>query len=114
MLDQRPAARPGQGAAMNVANWLRALGLERYEAAFRENDVSAEELCHLTAEDLEGLGVAAIGDRRRLLVAIAKLRDDAASLQSVRSTTDDQRPDTVIPAVASAMPSEPLREDAGG
>ena len=62
---------------MDVANWLRDLGLERYEAAFRENDVGAEELCHLTAEDLEGLGVAAIGHRRRLLVAIAKLRNDA-------------------------------------
>jgi SAM domain (Sterile alpha motif) len=73
---------------MDVAGWLRALGLERYEAAFRENDVSAEELCHLTAEDLEGLGVATIGHRRRLLVAIAKLRDDAGSRQTVRSTGD--------------------------
>ena len=62
---------------MDVANWLRALGLARYEAAFRENDVSAEVLCHLTADDLEGLGVAAIGHRRRLLVAIAKLRATA-------------------------------------
>ena len=26
---------------MDVADWLRQLGLERYEAAFRENDVSA-------------------------------------------------------------------------
>ena len=60
---------------MDVADWLRALGLERYEAAFRENGVSAEVLCHLTAEDLEGLGVAAIGHRRRLLVAIAKLNE---------------------------------------
>ena len=70
---------------MDVASWLRNLGLERYEAAFRENDVGAEDLRHLTAEDLEGLGVAAIGHRRRLLVAIAKLRDDAASLHAVRS-----------------------------
>src|ERR1700722_1302813 len=67
------AARLGQGAAMDVADWLRALGLERYEATFRENDVSAEVLCDLTAEDLEGLGVVTIGHRRRLLVAIAKL-----------------------------------------
>jgi hypothetical protein len=60
---------------VDVATWLRSLGLERYEAAFRENAVGADVLCDLTAEDLEGLGVAAIGDRRRLLVAIAKLRD---------------------------------------
>ncbi len=73
---------------MDVADWLRALGLERYEAAFRENEVGAEDLCHLTAEDLEGLGVAAIGHRRRLLVAIAKLRDDAAPLQTPKPTDD--------------------------
>ena len=60
---------------MDVADWLRALGLERYEAAFRENDVRAEELCHLTAEDLKGLGVTAVGHRRQLLVAIAKLNE---------------------------------------
>jgi SAM domain (Sterile alpha motif) len=55
---------------MDVADWLRALGLERYETAFRENDVS-----HLSAEDLVGLGVATIGHRRQLLVAIAKLNE---------------------------------------
>jgi class 3 adenylate cyclase len=71
---------------VDVASWLRNLGLERYEAAFRENDVSAEVLCDLTAEDLEGLGVATIGHRRRLLVAIAQLRDDAP--QAVRPTYD--------------------------
>ena len=37
---------------MDIADWLRGLGLERYETAFRENDVSAEVLCDLTAEDL--------------------------------------------------------------
>ena len=62
---------------MDVANWLRDLGLQRYEASFRENDVRAEDLCHLTAEDLDGLGVAAVGHRRRLLVAIAKLNERA-------------------------------------
>ena len=69
---------------MDVASWLRDLGLERYETAFRENEVGAEDLCHLTAEDLEGLGVAAIGPRRRLLAAIARLRDGVR--QAVRPT----------------------------
>ncbi len=71
---------------MDVASWLRNLGLERYEAAFRENDVSADVLRDLTAEDVEGLGVATIGHRRQLLVAIAKLRDGAP--QPVRPTDD--------------------------
>ena len=66
--------------AVDVASWLRDLGLERYEAAFRENDVSAEVLRHLTADDLKELGVAAVGHRRQLLEAIAKLR--AAGLQA--------------------------------
>jgi hypothetical protein len=34
---------------MDVADWLRMLGLERYEAAFRENDVDVELLPTLTA-----------------------------------------------------------------
>jgi class 3 adenylate cyclase len=78
---------------MDVADWLRALGLERYEATFRENAVGADVLCDLTGEDLGGLGVVAIGDRRRLLVAIAKLREDAALLPAVRPT-DDHRAST--------------------
>ena len=79
---------------MDVADWLRALGLERYEATFRENDVNAEVLCHLTAEDLEGLGVATIGHRRQLLVAIAKLNE--------QPTTDTVTP-LVEPAAASNL-----------
>ena len=41
---------------MDVADWLRALGLERYEAAFRENAVDAELLPDLTADDLKETG----------------------------------------------------------
>ena len=73
---------------MDVADWLRTLGLERYEAAFRENGVSAEVLCLLTADDLRELGVAAVGHRRQLLAAIAKLNEqrtaDTASRWSNR------------------------------
>jgi hypothetical protein len=75
-----------EATAVDVASWLRNLGLERYEAAFRENDVSSDVLRDLTAEDLEGLGVATIGHRRQLLVAIAKLRDGAP--QAVRPADD--------------------------
>ena len=42
---------------MDVAAWLRGLGLGQYEQAFRENDIDAEVLVDLTAEDLIGLGV---------------------------------------------------------
>jgi hypothetical protein len=42
---------------MDVAAWLRSLGLERYEAAFRNNEIDWEALHKLTAEDLKDLGV---------------------------------------------------------
>jgi SAM domain (Sterile alpha motif) len=64
------------GQAMDVADWLRALGFERYEAAFRENDVDAELLPSLTADDLRDLGIVSVGHRRRILEAIAALRSD--------------------------------------
>ena len=73
---------------MNVADWLRALGLERYEAAFRENDVDAELLPDLTENDLKDLGVVSIGHRRRLLKAIAGLRlEDTLTADLVRTTS---------------------------
>jgi class 3 adenylate cyclase/predicted ATPase len=59
---------------MNVTDWLGSLGLERYEAAFRENAVTADLLPGLTAEDLKDLGITAVGHRRRLLDAIVELR----------------------------------------
>ena len=58
---------------MNVAQWLRGLGLEQYASAFHANDIDGEVLRRLTAEDLRELGVAPIGHRRRLLDAMASL-----------------------------------------
>src|SRR5436309_3378890 len=59
---------------MDVAAWLRDLGFERYVSAFRDNDIDAEVLLKLTAEDLISIGVTSVGHRRKLLVAIASLR----------------------------------------
>ena len=58
---------------MDVAAWLRRLGLEQYAPAFRDNDVDGEVLPELTAEDLISIGVTSIGHRRKLLAAIAAL-----------------------------------------
>ncbi|HZB38673.1 MAG TPA: SAM domain-containing protein [Beijerinckiaceae bacterium] len=59
---------------MDIAAWLQKLGLERFEPAFRENRIDSEILPRLTAEDLKDLGVTLVGDRRRLLDAVAALR----------------------------------------
>jgi class 3 adenylate cyclase/predicted ATPase len=64
--------------SIDVADWLRNLGLGQYEAAFRDNEIDETVLPSLTAEDLRELGVALVGHRRRLLNAIAALGDDDA------------------------------------
>jgi len=61
-------------AIIDIGDWLRSLGLERYEAAFRENEITEKVLPSLTAEDLKDLGVGIVGHRRTLLDAIAVLR----------------------------------------
>jgi len=62
--------------SIDVADWLRGLGLEQYAPAFADNDIDGEILPELTTDDLTGLGVTSIGHRRRLLAAIAALRGD--------------------------------------
>lgn len=72
---------------MDIGTWLRDLQLPQYEQAFRDNDIDAGVLLELTADDLIGLGVTSIGHRRKLLAAIAALREEdparrvASSLQ---------------------------------
>ena len=72
---------------MNVAAWLRQLGLERYEAAFRENDANAAVLPNLTAEDLKELGVTSVGHRHQLLKAITALRGDPMAVADQNSVS---------------------------
>src|SRR5450631_2626179 len=63
---------------MDVVVWLRRLGLERYEVAFRENEIDETVLPSLTHETLKELGVTAVGHRLKLLDAVAALRADAS------------------------------------
>src|SRR5215468_3519488 len=64
---------------MEVVVWLRGLGLGKYEAAFRENEIDETVLPSLTHEDLKELGVRALGHRFKLLDAIAALRADTSA-----------------------------------
>jgi class 3 adenylate cyclase len=66
-------------ATMDVGAWLRSLGLDQYEAAFRDNAVDDAVLPKLTAEDLKELGVVVVGHRRRIISAIEELNAASAS-----------------------------------
>jgi class 3 adenylate cyclase/predicted ATPase len=71
---------------VDIAAWLRELGLERYGPAFRENDIDWDVLPELTESDLETLGLP-LGPRTKLLKAIAGLPAEATafSLKAVPS-----------------------------
>ena len=56
---------------MDVGGWLRGLGLGQYEQKFRDNKIDADLVPRLTVDDLKDIGVSVVGDRRRLLDAIA-------------------------------------------
>ena len=74
---------------MDIVVWLRSLGLGRYEAAFRENEIDETVLPSLTHENLKELGVTALGHRLKLLDAIAALRaDTSAKAACVDATTE--------------------------
>jgi class 3 adenylate cyclase len=115
---------------MDVAVWLRSLGLERYEAAFHENEINGRVLLSLTQEDLKEIGVGPVGHRRMLLEAIAALRADtdgnspsadAATTSSTQRVSPEDRAErrqvTVMfsdlvgsTALSARMDPEDLRE----
>src|SRR5690242_2900867 len=102
---------------MDIGGWLRGLGLERYEQAFRENEIDLRVLPELTADDLKELGVAAIGHRRLLLKAIADLAAGGgrAAAEAERRQLTAMFCDLVgSTALSTRFDPEDLREVVGG
>ena len=81
-----------------IADWLEKLGMSEYTQRFAENDIDSTILCDLTDQDLEKIGVVSLGHRRKLLHAIADLKDTKKSEPGV--------------AVAAAAPAAPRAQDA--
>jgi SAM domain (Sterile alpha motif) len=105
---------------MDIVVWLRSLGLEKYEAAFRENGVDETVLPKLTAEDVKDLGVIAVGHRRKLLEAIAELRStktepegfSPAAAAPSKDTAAERRQVTVV--FSDLVGSTALKQQACG
>jgi class 3 adenylate cyclase/tetratricopeptide (TPR) repeat protein len=66
---------------VDIESWLQDLDLSEYASVFAEHGVGAAVLPLLTAEDLRDIGVTRVGDRRRLLAAIAALNAIPAAPQ---------------------------------
>ena len=117
---------------MDIAHWLRTQGLQQYEAIFRQNDIDADVLPTLGADDLRELGITSLGHRKKLLAAITlladqsrvsiaaeNLRDDSA-VSSPASSSAERRQLTVMfcdlvgsTALAAQLDPEDLREVIG-
>jgi hypothetical protein len=60
---------------MNVEQWLSEIQMEEYAPAFMKNAITTHELLiSLTEEDLSGIGVAALGHRKKIVAAIENLK----------------------------------------
>jgi class 3 adenylate cyclase/predicted ATPase len=57
---------------MDIGMWLRSLGLEQYEAAFRENEIEVDVLSELTERHFKELGVS-LGHSLKMQRAIRAL-----------------------------------------
>ena len=96
---------------MDIVVWLRSLGLGKYEAIFRENDIDETVLLTLTTEDLKELGVTALGHRRKVLDAIAALRTNSDSKMAERRQVTVMFSDLVgSTALSACIDPEDLRE----
>ena len=106
---------------MDIGEWLRSLGLEKYGAVFRDNEIEVDVLPELTELDLEKLGLP-LGPRKRLLKAIATLAAEQKLAVSsgpppVRPDVAERRQVTVMfsdlvgsTALSARMDPEDLRE----
>ena len=104
----------------DIAAWLEGLGMSEYAARFRDNRIDVSVLPDLTDEDLKELGVV-LGDRRKLLRAIAEL-DAAPAAAPAPAARDaaERRQLTVMfcdlvgsTALAAGLDPEDLREIIG-
>jgi class 3 adenylate cyclase len=66
-----------------IAEWLEKLGMLEYIQCFTENDIDFTILSDLTDQDLEKMGIASLGHRRKLLRAIAALKTMEKSTPAV-------------------------------
>ena len=82
-----------------VTEWLQGLGLSEYADRFVQNDIDFSILPELTDQDLEKIGVASLGHRRKILKAIAVLNGPTASSPSAPAASAPKSP---VPPLASA------------
>jgi class 3 adenylate cyclase/tetratricopeptide (TPR) repeat protein len=106
----------------DIRRWLAEQGFAKYAEAFASNAIGLDVLLELTDADLKDIGITALGDRKRLLKAIASLA--AANVSTVVPTatapapTDAERRQITVlfcdlvgsTALANRLDAEDLRD----
>jgi hypothetical protein len=90
-----------------IADWLEKLGMSEYTERFAENDIDFTILGDLTDQDLEKIGVASLGHRRKLLRAIADLKDAKNSEPSSAVAPATSVAPTVLDSAERRQPPQP-------
>jgi hypothetical protein len=85
-----------------IADWLKKLGMSEYAARFAENRIDLTVLRDLTDQDLKDLGVV-LGDRRKMLRAIAELSDAPAGVAPAPAEAPAPPPIVAPPAFSAAV-----------
>jgi predicted ATPase/class 3 adenylate cyclase len=94
----------------DLRDWLRGNNLEQYADAFEANDVDLNILADLDDNDLAQLGLS-LGNRRRLLKAIAARNADAAAISFSDKTSSLDKSSSAHPL--SSGEKSPAPEEAG-
>src|SRR5262249_60712379 len=88
----------------SVSEWLASLGLSEYAERFAEHRIDFSTLRDLTEQDLkEELGVVRLGDRRKLLRAIAKLGGPASAMPESESSRWDEAERRHVPVMFAGL-----------
>src|SRR4029079_13416040 len=77
-----------------IAEWLEKLGLSEYAQRFAENRIDFSVLPDLTDQDLKDLGIIPLGDRRKILRAIAELGGTGRAVQEIPASAEAGSPVT--------------------
>src|SRR6201998_1775380 len=102
--------RLGTNCMSDLRDWLRGNNLEQYADAFEANDIDLDILADLDDHDFAQLGLS-LGNRRRLLKAIAARNADAAPISTSDKTSSLDKSSSAHPL--SSGEKSPAPEEAG-
>lgn len=74
--------------SLTLRQWLEQIGLPEYADRFEENNIDFGVLGYLTSSDLREIGVKAVGDRRRLIVAAKQVGAEPSRVVPISDQSD--------------------------